>query len=50
MNNIFLEKLDTKRDGEAGPKPFYKKSLGQQSDCYKICFHGMSRSKSTKIY
>ena len=26
MSNIFLEKSCTKSDGEASPRPFYKKS------------------------
>ena len=53
--NVFLEKSYTKFGGEASPRPFCKKSKlsicpDQQSKIYKVCFHCMSKSRSTKIY
>ena len=55
MRNNFLEKLYTKYDGEASPRPFNKKSklrisLDQESEILSSFFYGMSKSKSTKIY
>ena len=56
MRNTFFKKSYAKYDGEAIPRPFYKRSqysiyLDQQPVIlHKVYFYCVSKSRSTKIY